>query len=249
MKLQAYIAALHAALLAILLAVSPASSGSMALLGAGGAGAAVGGASLTYVSSAVSGASSGNPINYGTLSYGSGCTRVIVATSWINGSVNPVAGITVGGVSLVQVSGAFASNGTSFSTNTDVWESSAGLAGTSGTVIVDYTTGIGYFSTVAVYCLVTTTPTASASIVAHPGSSPVSASIVVPSGGVALMVSSEGTAGSSASFTNATVDVDVTASPNNNYYGHTTSTGTVLVTATYTGGTNTPVMSLVSWAP
>jgi hypothetical protein len=35
MKLRAYIAALHAALFAILLAVSPAGSGSMTLLGAG----------------------------------------------------------------------------------------------------------------------------------------------------------------------------------------------------------------------
>jgi hypothetical protein len=43
MKLRAYIAALHAALFAILLAVSPAGSGSMTLLGAGKPAAAAGG--------------------------------------------------------------------------------------------------------------------------------------------------------------------------------------------------------------
>src|SRR5437870_1477214 len=99
MKLRAYIVALHAALFAILLAVSPAGSGSMSLMGVGKP-AGGGGATLTYtvtdVSKAWQAGTSFTTVNIGTVA----ADRIIVV-SLLNDSNNTVNGrpssVTVGG--------------------------------------------------------------------------------------------------------------------------------------------------------
>jgi hypothetical protein len=201
--------------------------------------------SLTYNTGGSSSAVSGTAVNYGTLTYGSGCTRVIAASLWYPGAINSISGITVNGVAFTQIPGAFASRGGGFSV--DVWESNSAISGSSGSAIVTYGSAITFTSSVALYCLVTTAPTASASnSTSGDNVTSVNATISVPTGGGAIAVTG-GINGNTMTFTNATVDIDVTGGIND-YYGHTTATGSVNVTATYSVADG-PVLSLVSWGP
>jgi hypothetical protein len=233
-------------LLSLWLALLPANAGWQSrdsnynvVIGIGG-----GGFSLVFNSSALSGSPlSGFTYDYGTLAYSPGATRVIVANLWAGSGSPTITGITIGGVALAQVSGAYV---TSSSNGIDVWESTAALGGSSGDVQVTYSTALSFTSSVVIYSLTTTTPIASAAAVATSGTTTVAQSIAVPSGGGALIISGN-VNGDAATVTNGTLDVDTRPGGFHAWFGHTTSTGTVSVSATYGSGGNS--LSLVSWAP
>jgi len=201
--------------------------------------------SLTFNQSATGGTTS--VVNYGTLAYTAGATRVIVANCWIpSGAGHTITGITVGGVALAQVSGAYIEDSINGDAS-DIWESTAPLAGSSGAVIVTYSASLGFTSSVAVYSLTTTTPTAAAATNGTTGVSPNSLTINVPSGGGGLVVSAMNN-GAAITITNTANDT-IIAGSNNANYGHTTATGaSVSVSASWSSGT-TNVMSIVSWSP
>jgi hypothetical protein len=96
---------------------------------------------LTYQQSATS-TTNTTTINYGTMTYGSG-NRVVAALAWLQNNVSTtVTAVSVNGVALTQIPGALAVTNNTFGTfgaTVDVWESSAPISGTSGSVSVTYT--------------------------------------------------------------------------------------------------------------
>jgi hypothetical protein len=202
--------------------------------------------SLTYESSIGSSDTTNTTVDYGTLSYGSGNTRVIVAVQWVAGGA--ITGVTVGGVALAQVSGAF--NNLSASFRTDAWESTSALAGTSGDVQVTYASAVSFTSVVALYNLVTTTPTSSGAVQGNQAfgtTVATSSAIGIPTGGGAIVMVIGG--GTGFAFSNATLDAAVVAGgQTQNWYGHTTSTGSVTPGASWTGN-NVTSITAVAWGP
>lgn len=211
--------------------------------------AAAGGAfSLTFGSSAS--ASGGPTVDYGTMAYPSGATRIVVANLWIPGTAsNTITGITIGLVPLAQVSGAYV-QAAAGGENADVWQSTGPLSGSSGDVVVTYSSALTFTSSVALYGLVTTTPTAATAVVASTGfGSTVSTSgLVVPAGGGAIVLSAGGN-GAALTQTNTSVDASITPGGNHAYYGHTTSTGAITVTSATVSGNDSIALSVVAWSP
>jgi hypothetical protein len=204
--------------------------------------------SLIYESS-VNSTSHTATVDYGTMTYGSGCTRVIVsiagfgAASVSSISVNGVGGATVTGSTVSQGGGNFM---------TTVWETSSSVSGSSGDVQVTYSAAITDNSAVALYCLVTTTPTASSGQNTSTGrAASISQSITVPSGGGAVAIGAEYINGF-ISFTNATSDATVGTSGSQSMlanFGHLTSTGSISVTANASSGSQFMNLSLAAWGP
>ena len=97
-----------------------------------------GGFSMAYASSGGNNSPS-TTIGYGTLSYSASATRTIVGIQWFpTNTTDTITGVTVGGVSLTQVSGALVVDtltGGQF-VAADMWISSAALSGSSGAVSV-----------------------------------------------------------------------------------------------------------------
>jgi len=243
--------------LAGLLAVAGPSAAQMTLTGAGGTQFKSSGTafSLTYQSSNGVNSGASTTVDYGTLSYGSGNTRVIVLATWGQASGETISGVTIGGVALTQISGAFSTvGGSGVIGASDIWMSTAPLAGTSGDVRITYSATPGSGITgVALYNLQTTTPTPAHVANTTAFNSPTaSTAITVPSGGAAIAITATwGFAASSVSFTaGATQDANFPLPIFSNpvLVGHTTSTGSVTVTATYNANAGAP-MSLVSWGP
>jgi hypothetical protein len=226
----------------------------MMMMGAGstrgGGGGGGGGFALTYGSSAGNNSPSGT-INYGTLSYPSGATRIVVGVQWFpTGGTDTITGITVGGTALTQISGAYGNIGGSQPVAADVWISSAPLSGSSGAVSVTYSAAPAHQSSVALYGLTTTTPAPSADAVTIGGyTTSISTSLTIPSGGGALVLTNASNGITVSSFTNAAQDVDVAAGWSGFYYAHTTATvaGTT-ITATYASN-DIAVLSVVAWGP
>jgi hypothetical protein len=248
MKLRTYVTALHAALFAILLVGSPAGSGSMMLMGVGGAPAGGVTFNLSYASSAISSANS-TSITYGTLGYSAGATRTICVVQWYGGTGPSITSLTVGGQSFSQVSGAQAS---STDMAASVWISNAPLSGSSGSVVVNYSPATTYYSAVALYNLTTTTPAAGTPATITPaGPAPTitDGPITVPSGGGAVFATFaySGATGTITSG-NATIDAFVSAASANFYFGHTTAVGSQSVTFTYSASDRGPA-TLVPWGP
>jgi len=204
-------------------------------------GAAASGATFSLVFSSTANAASGTIVNYGTMTYASGATRIVAANQFYSSSIT---GITIGGVALTQVTGAAV---TASSITLDVWESAVPLAGTFGTVIVTYATSLGFNSSISLYSLTTTTP-AGTGTHASVGSTTLSISPTVPTGGggIILAGSSNGTA--LTGLTNTTIDTTQTVNGINNVYAHTTFTGTSTVTSTYGAGDQLG-LSAVVWSP
>jgi hypothetical protein len=211
-----------------------------------------GGFDLSYQSSAAQNATTTSPINFGTLSYAAGATRTICVVQWYDGSSPGITSLTVGGQAFSQVSGAYVN---SADKNVDVWISNAPLSGTSGAVVVTFTSNLEWASAVALYNLTTTTVAAgtpatiavgiAASITAGPAS--------IPSGGGALFATWPYDAGGaptgSITSGNATIDASPSAGPGSTFYfGHTTATGSQSVTFTYSASTS-GVATLVPWGP
>jgi hypothetical protein len=155
MKLRAYIAALHAALFAILLAVSPAGSGSMTLLGAGKPAAGGGGGGIVFTPTA-------NPaiqfLNFGSAVASFTSTSIGTASAdriLIVGVSNPDSGRTISSVivdpagSNVSLTRGRSANGGTVTTGAELWYGNV-PTGTSVTIQVTYSGGAPEFSGIQV---------------------------------------------------------------------------------------------------
>jgi hypothetical protein len=199
--------------------------------------------SLTYESDATS-TSTTSPIIYGTATWGSGCNALIIPDQWYNtNQTDTITALTAGANSLAQVSGVYATAGANV-INVDAWEV-VSPAGTSGTVTTTYSANPAFSSAIAAYCLVSAHTTATATANSF-GTSTVSQSITVPSGGRALIICGSST-GATITLTNGTADVVAVPGGTAMLFGHTTTTGTVSVTCAASGATLT--LSLAAWGP
>jgi hypothetical protein len=210
-------------------------------------------ASLIFLAggSAPSTTTGSTSINYGTLNYSPGNSRVIVAIQWTyNGGGQAITGVTVGGVALVQVAGAANyGDGGSGSSAIDVWISSAPLSGSSGAVVVTANQAFPWYSSAAVYSLKTSSSVrADVSVKSNAGSTIIATNINVPAGGVALALSSGSNGATFSNFTPGTVDATETPPGRVYAYGHVTTTGSVNVIATF-GTPDSLVLTAVSWGP
>jgi hypothetical protein len=212
--------------------------------------------SLTYESTNVV-STAATSIDFGTMTYGSGCTRVIAAlsVSFIATGSASISSVTINGVSATAVSGAASTWGSTAGV-TDIWESNSSVSGSSGDVTVTYNNTTTTFgnnaNSVTLYCLVTSTPTAAHAVPVSNSPSGVgltlSGSITVPTGGGAIGV---GLDVGQASLASPAWTAGLTQDARNTSYaaGHTTSTGSVATTLTDTTNNATLQMSLAAWGP
>lgn len=209
--------------------------------------------SLTYGGSGTSTNIISTTQSYGTITWGSGCSALVNGILWYQTVTigSTIASKSDNSVAASQISGAIAqgANLAAGDIAADAWEVTA-PSGTSGAVSVTYSTPPSYNQSVAVYCLVSSHPTAGtpATVVQGTASSSISTSVTVPSGGAALVMV-QTYSGQAFTLSGATVDVTITTGGVQQVFAHTTATGSVTVTATSTGGTATWVMSLVPFGP
>lgn len=190
-------------------------------------------------------------IDYTTLGYASGATRIIELNSWIDNSPSvTISGSTIGGSALVPVAGAYVTQAP-FSAASDIWQSSAGLSGSSGDVQVTWTgtpNPFGTESSVGLYSLVTTTPTRHDAQNNQNFATSGGVTIDIPAGGgglVALTLTSAVTV----TPTGWTIDNTLTPSGSINVFGRTATTGSTS-SISFTLSTATSfALSVASWSP
>lgn len=206
--------------------------------------------SLTAQGSAGSATIGTASINYGTVSYGTGCNAVLIGIWWYTtASFDTVTAVSVGGSPASKVSAGFLVGGAN---QVDLWQLNSPV-GTSANITVTFSANVTFNSNVTLYCMVTTTTTVSA--VANNGATattcgtgtPVTMSLAIPSGGGALAFALNAS-GQVLTFTNATSDGVYTGGGVQDRWGHTTSTGTVSISAT-PAGTDTCTIAGASWGP
>ncbi len=238
-------------LLVLLLALVTASAAVAQMFpfpGPGRPGAAGGSFSLTAQGSAGSFTTGTTTVNYGTVSYGSGCNAVIAVVQWYpTATGDTVSSLTIGGNSTTSVVSATAGT---IALNTAIRQWST-PSGSSGTVSVTFSGNSTWESSVSLWCLISGNTTVSNTNTAGGGcnnsGTPLNASVTVPTGGTAI-VAGQTFSASTISWTNATQDGVVTTNGVYQAWAHTTSTGSVSVTQTPSGGDNC-VMALASWGP
>jgi hypothetical protein len=202
--------------------------------------------SLTYKSDATSAATTGT-IDYGTMSYGSGCTRVIAAVAEYETVDNPpnlITSVTINGASLSGTGASARTSGNHFLT--DIWYGAP--TSSSGDVQIVWGSAPAGFSAVFLYCLVTTTPTvgtpqtgAASSATSVATSSP----LVVPAGGFGVAVTGVDNGNTVSSWVNATQDATIDS---NIFYAAHTVTGSITITANFSGSSNSE-LSTAPWSP
>jgi hypothetical protein len=201
--------------------------------------------SLTYESSNSFATTGTATKDYGTQTYGSGNTRVVLVILWRGGGT-VVSSASIGGSALSQVGAGAAFVCNSSGDCVDMWESTTALAGSSGDVSVTYSGIPNTRSAVALYNLVTTTP-----IVNTEGTqtnafgTTCAITKTIPTGGAAVVALNTENALAS-NFTNATLDVSILS--NTMIVGHTTTTGSLTVTS---NASSNDVLgcSLAAWGP
>jgi hypothetical protein len=209
--------------------------------------------SLTYQLSNFLSANAVTTQDFGTLTYGSDCTRVVIAVGAYVGTSASATAVPVNGVSASAVAGTL-SNGAAGNMFTQIWETNSALSGSSGDVQVTYSASsqtVGnVFNGVALYCLTTTTPTAhNGEVASNIFGATVNQNVSVPTGRVAIgIVNGPSSAfASGGTWTNLSQDA-YNSSGTSIVTGHTASAGTVSVTATGTG-TSGMELSLASGGP
>ena len=193
-------------------------------------------------------------IDYGTVTYPPGASRIVACIQWyppVGGDA--ITALTIGGAPLTQVPGA-AITSTSAGVAIDVWETSASLSGSSGDVQITFAAACAYTSSVVLYGLTTTTPAVSATATQTTfgtnggGPNDYSVALNIPSGGGALFMTASRN-GAVASYVNASIDADITVGGANQYYGHATTTGVgSILRATYVTADQVAA-SAVAWGP
>lgn len=190
-----------------------------------------GGFSLTYGSNAGV-TSTGTTINYGTLTWGSGCNAVIIAVNWYNSNAaDTISSMTVGGSAASAIANTTTSSGT-FQSSVSLWQLNS-PSGSSGAVSVTYSAATTFNSSVAAYCLVSSHTTVSSSASQGVGSGVnATANVTIPAGGGAVVVGATNS-GATITWTNATQDAVFTTGSVYEAYAHnTTSSGAVSIVNT-----------------
>jgi hypothetical protein len=248
-KLLTFLIALSASVVAVVSPVSAQLAGGLMFPGPGTpAASGGGGTALTFGAMSPSFNTSTATVDYGTTNYTSGATRIIIAVQWVPNSGNTITAVNIvsSGVTFSPIPSAYA-NATSIST--DMWISSGPVSGSSGDVQVTYTGHCAWESSIATYGLTTTTPApGTAGTGSAINNTSATASIIIPTGGVALVVAGSGN-GHTATFTNTlTPDADDTGNGLNSYYMRANTTGSISVVGTWSGNDNI-VISAVPWGP
>lgn len=225
-------------------------AGSLPLLGVGSPPSGGGGGfSLTFKNSSGSATTGATLIDYGTITYGSGCAAIIIPIFWYNtASTDTVSAVSVGGSAASQVTGVHTAIGTG-GQSIDMWEF-VSPTGTAADIKVTYSANVTFNSNVSVYCLanpVSTVATASnnAAFACNNTGTPISAPVTVSSGGAAIAMTST-VSGKTMTFTNATSDGSYIGGGTFDGWGHTTTTGSVTVTATPSAADNC-ALGLAAW--
>lgn len=214
--------------------------------GALDAGGSVTPATLTYESIS-SIAANGATTNFGTMTYGSGCTRVIIAMVNYSAGSNQATAVIVNGISASAVSGAFLNGAVNL--NGDIWITNSSVSGSSGVVSVTWTGTTAFGATAALYCLTTTTATRSDVQTINQLVSPPSVTLSVPTNGVGVALYTQEVNNPLTSWTGATQDATANAggAALELYVAHTTATGSVPITAN--SSTNGGMLVAASWGP
>jgi hypothetical protein len=185
-------------------------------------------------------------LDYGTLVNSGTGNRTVLVIQFYENSTTVITGVTINGVALTQVPGAFANQARAGSTAIDVWESTSVL---SGDVQVTYSTTLNFSSAVALYSLNTTTPTVSSVgpnfTLAAPS---LSSSVTVPSGGGGIVAVSTAAGQVTTGITNAAVDAVLTPGGAGFTFAHTTATGATTITASWATSDDASITS-AAWGP
>lgn len=191
--------------------------------------------------------SSAGPVDFGTMSYPSGASRIVVCIGWVPNPGNVSAVNIVGsGVTFSQISGAFVTNPSGAATAVDAWISSGPVSGSSGDVQISLTNTV-INPSVALYGL-----TAASLIPGTPGTAfqnntnTLTATATIPAGGGAIALTSAGndTALTSLTHTSA-IDYNTGGGLG---VGRTNVTGSVSVTSSY-GNNDGLAISIVPFGP
>jgi hypothetical protein len=205
---------------------------------------------LTFGQAASHTGNTGTTYQYGTLSYPSGATRLVLAFTTIVGSPDTISAASIGGNALTHVSSTFASYG-AFGNVVDIWMSSAPIAGSSGAVEVVIDGEALVTSAVAIYGVTTTTPAVSYSASATPGNGTgpnTLTNVSVPSGGGGIVVANANDK-TFDSWTNALNDALLTSGGRTYAFAHTTGSGTFNVDFAWTGGAEQVPLAVATWGP
>lgn len=201
--------------------------------------------SLTYEANGGSADTSSANQTYGSLTWGSGCTYLVNGILWYNTANSTVSSKSDNSAAGIQVASAYATVGAG-ETSVDVWDVTS-PSGTSGTVAVDYTAAPSYNSSVFVYCLISSHPSPGTAVATNGGSViSLSVTVAVPSGGAAIAcVATQ--AGHTVTWTNATEDAHYVGGGAYQACAHTTTTGSVTITAAFTS--DSAVLAAVPFGP
>jgi hypothetical protein len=204
---------------------------------------------LTFNQLATLSGGAGPSYDFGTMSYTPGNTRVIFGIATLSGSATTsIVGVTIGGVALAHVPNTFAFSGSTAFGLTDIWESTGPLSGSSGDVVVTVSDSINPFGEtgdVALYSLITSSPTVSSANNAESiNSATLSAALTVPAGGVGIALSCVDNGSAQTISLTATDQVG----SRGNIFAHTTSTGSISPTATF-AASGASALSVAAWGP
>lgn len=221
----------------------PDSNYNIAISGGGGS------FSLTAAGNTGSATTGTGSISY-AVTWGSGCNAVVFEIFWYNTTTTNVVSSITGITGATQIAGVANNDGNNTGESIDMWQYNSPV-GTSATITVNFSGNVTFNSNVTTYCLVSahTTPTSSSSTAgfACNAVTPITGSVTVPSGGVAIAMATAGS-GSVISWTNATSD---TGSP---YTGGGTQDAWARVAATATvsstpSGADRCTLGWAAWGP
>lgn len=174
--------------------------------------------------------------------------RVVAAGIFVQGFIGTVTGVTIGGVSATQVTGAAAS---ATSIQTDIWYASV-PTGTTATVVVTMNTSQQYSMAVSTFRIITTTPTAGTGGSGTQGFGlTASATITVPAGGGAIVLGQLDDS-QAQSWNVATVDNARTttgANGTSSYDGHITGLSGSQTNTVTVGSNDRIATSAAPWGP
>lgn len=193
-----------------------------------------------------------NGVNFGVAS-ANRVIAVVAAARATSGGPPTLSSVTIGGISASPVSGASAGGQASVSNvTTDIWYAPV-PTGASGTVVLNYG-AVNNRSAVYAFAIYTSNPTPfNGGSINNLAVTTVTASILLPRGGVAIGGSINQSTGNTTTFTNATLDADgaISAGASHDFAAcHILGQmGSIAVTAASLATGNTMALSLASWAP
>jgi hypothetical protein len=209
-------------------------------------GQASGGSSvLTFENGYTVSSSGSTSVDFGTVSYTSGCTeQVIIVGGLVQTGTFGVTSVTMNSASGTEVPSALV---TDSSVGADVWTASP--SGSSGDLTIVFSTAMWDHPVVGLYCLQTTHSTPGTPVTNQNSSTSIATTISVPSGGSAVSIAYTQSGASTVSWTGATGNYQQFGGGGQGGGPAVTSTsGSQTLTATF-NHSNINVMTSVAWQP